>query len=64
MVILDVRLEVLRQIGDTRSQERNLDLGRTSVALRPLVVLHQLGFLRNVYGHHYYSSRKSGYFTL
>jgi hypothetical protein len=51
MVILDVGLEVLGQVSDSRSQERNLDLGRASIALCPLVILHQLGFLRSVYGH-------------
>src|SRR5688500_568630 len=51
VMVLDVSFEVLRQIGDTRSQERDLDLGGASVALCPLVILHQLGFLRNVYGH-------------
>ena len=51
MMIFDVRLEMLRQIRDTRSQERNLDLWGSSVARSPLIFLHQLGFLRRVYGH-------------
>src|SRR5687767_7445807 len=51
VMVFHMRLEVLSQIGDARSEERNLDFGRTRVPLAPLVVLHQLLFLRIGYSH-------------
>src|SRR5215210_4227033 len=42
VVVLHVRFEVLGEVRDTRSQKRNLDFRRSSVALRPLVILDQL----------------------
>jgi hypothetical protein len=46
MVILHVGLEVLGEVADARGEERDLDLRRTRVALRALVFLDQLRFLR------------------
>ena len=45
MVILYVGLEVLREVRDTRRQQRDLDLGRSCIAVRALILFDEVGFL-------------------
>src|SRR5436305_454813 len=54
MMILHMCLEVFGEVRDARSEERNLNFGRTRVPLAPLVILHQLLFLRVRYSHNRY----------
>ena len=43
MMILDVRLEMLGEVRDARRQQRDLDLGRSGIALGALVILAPAG---------------------
>src|SRR5688572_2047591 len=49
VVVLDMGLEVLGEIRDTRGEQRDLNLRRSGVALGALVLLHQIGLL--IVGH-------------
>ena len=64
MMILAVRFKVISQIRDSRGQQRNLDFGRTRVALGTLEILQNLCLLGSGYSLVFYLRRKIALFYL
>ena len=62
MMILDMILEMLCQVINPSSHQRNLDFGGAGVAFDALIISYNLRFLCSCYGHILSRSLKSGVF--
>jgi len=64
MMILDVILEMPRQVVDTRGQQRDLYFRRAGVGFCSLMILQNLSLLARRNRHHLVSKRKAGILPL